>query len=136
MDTKEPNENRASTGKASDNRHPEQLHAVVPEDVRGRFEIQNRVGSLLHAFTDEESTTCGVRWQAGKTDGFSHFPLRAGIKLQRIDGSTYEVNKAYGDDDTVISYKITHDRTGKEYYKTRQGLEQAINQNKIKIYET
>ena len=133
MDSKEPIENRASTGKASDHRHAEQLHAVVPEDVRGRFEIQNRVGSLLHAFTDEESTACGSRWQAGKTDGFSYFPLRAGMKLQRVDGSTYEVNKAYGDYDTVISYKITHDRTGKEYYKTRQGLELAINQNKIKV---
>jgi hypothetical protein len=133
MVTNQPSENRASARKATDDKYLEYLYAVGLADLRSGFEIQNRIGSLLRTFTIEDSANSRIRWEAGKADGFSRDPLRTGMRFCRSDGHVYAIVKTYGDNDTAISYTIKHEKTGKEYYRCRQGLEQAINQDKIAL---
>ncbi|RLI34890.1 hypothetical protein DRO66_08070 [Candidatus Bathyarchaeota archaeon] len=133
MDTGKPREITASKGKAANDQYAEYVHAMGLANSRSGFEISNRVGSLLHAFTGEESDNSGLRYQNGANDGFRYAPIRTGSRLKKSDGSTYEVVKTWGDEHSPISYTIKHEQTGKEYYRSRQGLEQAINENKIMV---
>lgn len=60
--------------------------------------------------------------------------ISKGTRLKAPNDGTYLVVKAYiGTDGLATGYSVKDEQTGLERYRSRVGLEQAINDNKIKL---